>query len=193
MQDFDYYQIDPPEELIPPTLPGLLSYSHRRKIEEWWLEGKRIGELLYRATRDGFKGSDFIDRCSRRGKTLIVIKSTEGWVFGGYASTDWINGEQCYSEYVGQDFLFTLKNPHNISPTRFNSNESEKRHYCGSNSSVFASFGDGDLVIYNDPHQHQASFTQFPNAYFDTTGEGMNTFTGSKHFQAKEIEAYLVN
>jgi len=40
--------------------------------------------LQYRATRDGFGGMDFHDKCDKKKNTFIIIKSTNDNVFGGY-------------------------------------------------------------------------------------------------------------
>jgi hypothetical protein len=45
--------------------------------------------LLYRATRDGFGAKDFHQKCDDFNNTLVVIKSTEGNIFGGFTSKPW--------------------------------------------------------------------------------------------------------
>jgi len=41
-------------------------------------------ELKYRASRDGFKASDFHSKCGGIPNTLIVIKAKSGNIFGGF-------------------------------------------------------------------------------------------------------------
>ncbi len=51
-----------------------------------------------RGSVDGFEGQTFIDKCKIKGKTVTIIKSTDGKVFGGYTdlyfngSGKWVNG-----------------------------------------------------------------------------------------------------
>ncbi len=45
--------------------------------------------LLYRASRDGFRGEDFRSNCVGISRTLTVIKATSGNVFGGYTEKAW--------------------------------------------------------------------------------------------------------
>ncbi len=45
--------------------------------------------LIYRASRDGFKGNDFHDRCDNKGPTLCLIKSEFNKTFGGYTNLNW--------------------------------------------------------------------------------------------------------
>jgi len=44
-----------------------------------------------RGSRDGFKAKTFIDKCSNKGKTVTIVKSLEGKIFGGYTDLN-ING-----------------------------------------------------------------------------------------------------
>ena len=37
-----------------------------------------------RGSVDGFKGSVFMNKCLNKGKTVSIVKSTEGKIFGGY-------------------------------------------------------------------------------------------------------------
>ncbi len=73
--------------------------------------------LLYRATRDGFRAKDFHRKCDNFENTLVVIKSTEGNVFGGFASMAW-NWPVNYNPavYFVSDpgsYIFSLVNKHN--------------------------------------------------------------------------------
>ena len=45
--------------------------------------------LLYRGSKDGFKGLDFHTKCDDQGKTLTVIKTQRGRVFGGFTDISW--------------------------------------------------------------------------------------------------------
>ena len=52
-------------------------------------ENKAHFSLVYRATRDGFAAADFHAHCDHRTNTLLVVKSTAGCVFGGFAHATW--------------------------------------------------------------------------------------------------------
>ena len=45
--------------------------------------------LLYKATRDGFKSIDFYSRCDEKGPTISLIKSEHGVTFGGLTNLNW--------------------------------------------------------------------------------------------------------
>ena len=60
------------------------------KIYEW-TGGKKM-ELLYRGTRDGMSSDSFHNKCNNKGPTICVFKHEQGYIFGGYAATDWQGG-----------------------------------------------------------------------------------------------------
>jgi hypothetical protein len=65
--------------------------------------------LLYRATRDGFRATDFHTKCDNHGPTLSLFKSDLGKVFGGYTSTSWKTVDYPGDwERDDQAFLFSL-------------------------------------------------------------------------------------
>jgi hypothetical protein len=78
---------------------------------------EKNSRLLYRGTRDGFTGSDVVSRVTGHSNLLILVETTGGWIFGGYAHCKW---PAKYGEWARdpsqKSFLFTLKNPHNIPP-----------------------------------------------------------------------------
>ncbi len=44
---------------------------------------------IYRASIDGWNVADFHKFCDSRGKTITFIKSTKGFVSGGFTSLSW--------------------------------------------------------------------------------------------------------
>ena len=46
-------------------------------------------QLLYRASRDGFTGTAFHEKCDNRANTITNIKNNLNYVFGGFASSAW--------------------------------------------------------------------------------------------------------
>ena len=46
----------------------------------------KTGDLIYRATRDGFSAENFHRRCATRENILIIIKTNTDHKFGGYIS-----------------------------------------------------------------------------------------------------------
>jgi len=71
--------------------------------------GSKSFSLLYRRSKDGFENSTFHNMCDGKSNTLALIKSTTGYIFGGYTSVSW----SCSGSYKidSTAFLFTLTNP----------------------------------------------------------------------------------
>ena len=53
------------------------------------LGNHKIKENLWRGSRDGFGADQFHERCDEMGKTLTVVKTERGSVFGGYTDISW--------------------------------------------------------------------------------------------------------
>ena len=94
-------------EIDSTILPKRQSYQ----MESWLVEDGLYGylELLYRGSRDGWKASDFHAKCDNKGATITVIRSTGGFIFGGFADKSWTSSYGwCESDKA---FLFSLKSP----------------------------------------------------------------------------------
>ena len=66
-------------------------------------------ELLFRGSRDGFASQQFHSKCDNKGPTLVLVRSVEGAVFGGFASQPW----DCRGGWINApgSFLFSLEKP----------------------------------------------------------------------------------
>jgi hypothetical protein len=65
-------------------------------------------ELIYRASRDGFEGYDFHLKCDKKPNTLVIIKSTNRNIFGGYTEQDWTHTGGYKNDHKA--FIFSLVN-----------------------------------------------------------------------------------
>ena len=84
--------------------------------------------MLYRVSEHGYSGQSFHEYCDDKGPTLVIIKSSGGWIFGGYTTQSWsgwcIYYAIIYWLLIGcknddKAFIFTLKNPHGVEPVRY--------------------------------------------------------------------------
>ena len=82
------YYFKNPSELLSDT--QIVNQRYDDNLREW--AGDHKWKLLYRASKHEYTGSSFHLYCDDKGPTLIVIKSSEGWIFGGYTTQSW-NGE----------------------------------------------------------------------------------------------------
>jgi len=90
---------------------------------------KQKWNLVYRASRDGFEAANFHSKCNDKAHNLVVIKSTQGNVFGGYTDQDW-SGNRIFKNDPNS-FIFSLINKQN-KPTVIKCNEYEHAIFCDS-------------------------------------------------------------
>ena len=73
-------------ELLPDT--QLVNKQYDSKLREW-IGNDCKWKLLYRASEHEYTAKSFHEYCDDKGPTLIVIKSSGGWIFGGYTTQSW--------------------------------------------------------------------------------------------------------
>jgi len=91
-----------------------------------------------------------------------------------------------------QAFLFTLINPHSLSPTKYSILTEESTAAIVCCADVCAHFGDGDLCLLSNSNENNGSDIDFPTSFNDTTKQGNLTFTGERNFKTSEVEVYSV-
>jgi hypothetical protein len=162
---------------------------------------KKQFSLLWRGSRDGFKVKEFHRRCDRHGNTLTVILDTNGNVFGGFTPLEWEsrvwNGksgkdDNCIkTDGSCQSFVFTLKNPHDISARKFALKFEMKHQAIICDSKRGPHFG--DIGIREDCNTAFVNATSLGTSYTNDTGlGGKGFFTGELNFKVKEIEVFEI-
>jgi hypothetical protein len=150
--------------------------------------------LLWRGSRDGFRGYDFHSRCDKHPNTLTVILDTDGNIFGGFTPVEWESPrkEKNKADPSLKSFIFTLKNPHNVPARRFvlKAEMKDQAIYCYSDwASDFC-----DICVSDNCNANTDSYTHyFGTRYPNGTGlDGKTFFTGSARFQVTEIEVFEI-
>ena len=72
----------------------ILNKDYYSYIYEWTKDDK--WRLIYRASEHEYTAKSFHECCDDKGPTLIVIKSSEGWIFGGYTTQSWKYVDELY-------------------------------------------------------------------------------------------------
>ena len=155
-------------------------------------------ELKYRASRDGFKSTDFHSHCDGIANTLTVIKAKSGNIFGGFTEQEW----HSRGEFVTDPnaFIFSLVNK---KEKPFKVMCSDELAICG-NSKYGPCFGGQvkasrvaleDISIHTDSNINKKSYCGFGYSYqhpdyLKNTDEANNILAGSLKFETLEIEVY---
>ena len=72
-------------------------------------ENQKIGSLLYRGSRDGYAAKDFHRKCNNQGKTLTIVLSQNGNVFGAFSDIEWKSINKYVKDGQKKSFLFAIK------------------------------------------------------------------------------------
>ena len=72
---------------------SILSTEQRQTLTKWlertFKDSSHTYSLIYRASRNGWAASNFHSCCDRKGPTVTVIRSSNGYIFGGYTEQHW--------------------------------------------------------------------------------------------------------
>ena len=79
------YYFKNPSEFISDT--RIVNKQYDAKLREW--AGDYKWNLIYRASEHEYTAKSFHQYCDNKGPTLVLIKSSEGWIFGGYTTQSW--------------------------------------------------------------------------------------------------------
>ncbi|CAF2225380.1 unnamed protein product [Rotaria magnacalcarata] len=169
----------------------LLTMEQEKKLNEFYGKSNQKWDLIYRGSRDGFDSNAFHTRCDNQGSTMTVVRSTNNYLFGGYASVGWTS---TYGAYINDPraFLFTLTNPHNIPPTKYLVKPDKVAYALQYSNDYGPIFGGCDITLFTNSNSNQSSLVNFPYFYVDTTGQAKNTFTGTANFTTLDIEVFKV-
>jgi len=144
--------------------------------------------LIYKATRDGFKHTDFKDKCLNIPNTLVVVLTEFNKLIGGFTPLEWVMPKEGSHEYAKDEkkrsFMFTLSNG-----KRYGIN---KPHYAICNSREFGPiFGGGsDLEIVSECNRMQNNYGDIGHSYeFEDI---KSDFYGGDKFTVKDYEVYEV-
>ncbi len=100
---------------------------------------KKKWMLLFKASRDGWDAKCFHDKCDNKGATIVVLRSQDGYIFGGFNSKSWSSNQQWVQAY--DTFIFTLLNPFNDGPRKLKVKNPQRAVY--NHGSFGPTFGGG--------------------------------------------------
>jgi hypothetical protein len=149
-------------------------------------------KFLWRGSRDGFRASNFHEKCDNQTNTLTLIETTKGFIFDGFTPIPWDSSSGYKLDNSGKSFLFSLKNPRNNEPRKFML--MNERHAIGCYSSYGPYFpSNQDMVMYENCNTSTSNFTNLGGSYVNDTGiDGKLVFTGEYNFTVKEIEVFTI-
>ena len=152
--------------------------------------------LIYRASRDGFAAADFHAKCDGKANTLTLIKTTSGYIFGGYTACAWHpkNGYQ----KDPKAFIFSLVNK-SKTPLLIRG-KSDHENVC-SHKDYGPTFGRSsgcDICIFSNSNENDDNFSKLGSAFdFKLHDHGSNEakcfLAGTATFRTSDIEVFQIS
>jgi hypothetical protein len=175
--------------------PGISSrIIHSIPITFSVLNGQ-VFNLLYRGSDDGFGAAQFHAKCDRRPNTVTFVKTSDGYVFGGFTPLSWdsVSGFKCDENREG--FVFTLDNPNHLQPKIFPLKEGQKKKAICCRGSAGPIFGGYDICIADKCNEDEVSYSNWLGySYENDTGiPGTEVLAGKRNFKVSEIEVFEVS
>lgn len=166
----------------------ILKNSISLKSLQTYLGNQLIKENLWRGTRDGFTARNFHSKCDDKGKTLTVIKTERGSVFGGYTDISW-KSSGGWASGTKNSFIFLIQQDETAAVGKC-SDASEEVHH---ESNYGPTFGGGhELYTSNNCNTYSSSYTYCSGTYYEKINGLQHLDQGNQRFQVQEIEVFLV-
>ncbi|ELP85403.1 hypothetical protein EIN_086850 [Entamoeba invadens IP1] len=163
-----------------PTSSDLPEITDITVLQGW--TGKMSYRMLYDSSRDGLIPAAFNTTTSSVTNMMTIIITTDSHIFGTFNSfavpPPPVNSDTAYIEKDPNYFVFTLKNPHNIQPTKFGRKKIS--------TTLRISPSDGDAVMgasdcFSIFTTNSYFIPTFGSYYLDSTGKGADLFVGSHY------------
>ena len=137
--------------------------------------------------------SDFHAKCDNKGATITVIRSTDGFMFGGFSDKPWTSSNKyCESDKA---FLFFFKIPSNeVGPTKIRT----KQNVCSGATYHISSYGPrfggglSELHIDSDSNNNINSYSNLGITYEIPPVQTYTFLVGSNYFKVSEIEVFQI-
>jgi hypothetical protein len=169
----------------PKEMAILLKFMPKKLRSKRW-------KLIYRASKNGFDSATFHRKCDgKKGTSVVVIKATNGQIFGGSISIPWAS-----TNTYGIDskaFLFLLKSKMKQKPQKCKvTNPANATYFASGYGPTFGS--SHDLYLCNNCNTLNQSYCQGGGASGQyTTVKGSNIYiAGAYNFTVKDYEVFLV-
>eukprot|EP01118_Nematostelium_gracile_P006872 TRINITY_DN2219_c0_g1_i6.p1 TRINITY_DN2219_c0_g1~~TRINITY_DN2219_c0_g1_i6.p1 ORF type:complete len:268 (+),score=31.46 TRINITY_DN2219_c0_g1_i6:60-863(+) len=154
-----------------------------------WIGESRYAYLVYRGSRDGFKTTAMKARIKHHGETITIVKSTNGFIFGGYSPISWANRNLFIASPAA--WLFSLGGIHGS--IQLQSHGKDMHIY--DHQSYGPTFGiNHDLHIAEDCNMNNRSYTNVGSSFVKPSFVANAFFLngGTQNFQVAEIEVYAI-
>ena len=164
---------------------NIINNIEEKQLLENWIKpnSKTKTTLLYQVSRDGDRTSTFTSKVSNKSSTIIIVKTTAGYKFGGYTANTWeITGDYKKDELA---FVFSIDKK-----KKYNIKKDSIGYAIYPSNNKFAFGGGHDFVICDQCKTSKSNYWNFPYTY--TGGEKFELTGGQYNFLVSECEVYHI-
>jgi len=155
--------------------------AEKKKPQKW--------KKLYQASKDGWSSQKFHSLCDGKGPTVVFVKLTNKYVFGGYTKESWGSGARLVRDDTA--FIFRLSDGTQLNPLKCPIINADAAIYLLAGGLQFGS--NSDLHINFD--SRTGSFSYMGQTYRIPTGySGQQTFLAGVYtnWNFEECSVYSV-
>ncbi|KAJ5067119.1 pep-cterm sorting domain-containing protein [Anaeramoeba ignava] len=184
--------------------------KHVKKLKKWINDDEFFSKMKlgFSATRDGFKAKKWHSICDNKGKTLVIIKTKDNFIFGGFTQvgfttnkSKWSRKDRKHKDGYIRDinaFIFSLRNDkHNRKPEKFTIKKVQAENAIWYDLNCGPIFGSGnDFFLQNNLHFGYSNFGhsyKLPNGIKEGTNEAKSYLAGSyDKWKVDELETFFI-
>ncbi|KAJ5075772.1 pep-cterm sorting domain-containing protein [Anaeramoeba ignava] len=188
------------EDLIPKQISQKL-------IQFQKLQNKKDENKIF-SQKDGFNSKNWHEKCDNKGKTLVIIKTKDNFIFGGFTEIGWTTDKSKWRKedrehFYGwipdsNAFIFSLRNDKgDRKPEKFPIKKSREENSVYYHLDAGPSFGNmADIYInpiFQPGYSHFGNNYNLPNGIKYNTNEAKSYLTGSYNkWVVDELETYFI-
>ena len=143
--------------------------------------------MIYSATLNGDSSQKFHELCDNQANTLVIIKTENNNIFGGFASKTW-NSMELGRKKDLKSFLFSIVNKKIYNPKHDDVNNKRYHLFCSKKDGpCFYAFSIENLCLENGgicDEIIKCNYDSFENDY--------EINNGNREFKIKELEMYKI-
>ncbi|KAJ5075871.1 pep-cterm sorting domain-containing protein [Anaeramoeba ignava] len=177
--------------------------SHKKhfiELKEWINDDEFFSKMKlgYSAKKDGFSSTKWHYVCDDKGKTLILIKTKDNFIFGGFTSVGFVSGVDNRYIYDSEAFIFSLRNNKNDrKPEKFPIKRQQEKFAIYYHSFCGPTFGAGSdfrLMSYFEPgYSNFGCSYKLPYLIHYQTKQSKSYLAGSyDEWEIDELETYFI-
>ncbi|KAJ5071394.1 hypothetical protein M0811_10237 [Anaeramoeba ignava] len=168
-----------------------------KKLQEWINDNDFFSKMKkgFSAKRDGFNSQNWHKAVDGKGKTLVIIKTKQNFIFGGFTQVGFKSGNTGYIN-DSNAFIFSLRNDKGDRiPAKFTIKEPQYAIYSSLSYGPWFGYGsDFELNSNLQPGYSNFGYSyNLPNGITYQSNEAQSYLAGSyKSWVVDEVESYFI-